>query len=54
LQALRPHFLCRFATGNTPADRQMPIASVVSRYYKKEKQRRDKAETEAQQTKKTS
>ena len=26
---LRPHFLCRFTTGNSPANRQMPIASVV-------------------------
>ena len=35
LQSLRPHFLCRFTTGNTPADRQNPIASVVSGYSKK-------------------
>ena len=29
-QSLRPHSLCRCATVNAPANRQMPIASVVS------------------------
>jgi hypothetical protein len=23
-QSLRPHFLCRYTTGNSPADRQSP------------------------------
>jgi len=27
---LLPHSLCRFTTANAPANRQMPIASVVS------------------------
>src|ERR1035437_3080408 len=35
LQVFLPHSLCRRATVNTPAKRQMPIASVVSGYYKK-------------------
>ena len=32
---LLPHSLCRFTTANAPANRQMPIASVVSGYSKK-------------------
>ena len=34
---LLPHSLCRFTTANAPANRQMPIASVVSGQCKKEK-----------------
>jgi hypothetical protein len=29
-RSLLPHFLCRSTTGNTSADRQMPIALAVS------------------------
>jgi len=32
---LLPHSLCRFTTANAPANRQMPIASVVSGHAKK-------------------
>ena len=32
---LLPHSPCRFTTANAPANRQMPIASVVRRYGKK-------------------
>ena len=32
---LLPHSLCRFTTANAPANRQMPIASVVSGKRKK-------------------
>jgi len=32
---LLPHSLCRCATANAPANRQMPIASVVSGNLKK-------------------
>jgi hypothetical protein len=34
---LLPHSPCRFTTANAPANRQMPIASVVSTNYKKKK-----------------
>ena len=34
---LLPHSPCRFTTANAPANRQMPIASVVSGNYKKQK-----------------
>ena len=34
---LLPHSLCRFTTANAPANRQMPIASVVSSHSKKRK-----------------
>jgi len=34
---LLPHSLCRSTTANAPANRQMPIASVVSSYGKKNK-----------------
>jgi len=34
---LLPHSLCRFTTANAPANRQMPIASVVSSKPKKRK-----------------
>ena len=34
-RVLRPHSLCRFTTANAPANRQMPIASVVSGKCKK-------------------
>ena len=34
---LLPHSLCRCATVNAPANRQMPIASVVMAYSKKRK-----------------
>ena len=34
---LLPHSLCRFTTANTPANRQMPIASVVMCKCKKRK-----------------
>ena len=43
-QSLRPHSLCRFTTANAPANRQMPIASVVTnKPKKKEKEDRDRA-----------
>jgi len=32
---LLPHSLCRFTTANAPANRQMPIASVVSSNFRK-------------------
>jgi len=35
---LLPHSLCRFTTANAPANRQMPIASVVSTNTKKNKE----------------
>jgi len=35
LAVLIPHSLCRSTTANAHANRQMPIASVVSRNYKK-------------------
>jgi len=35
--ALLPHSLCRSTTANAPANRQMPIASVVSSKHKNEK-----------------
>jgi len=35
---LLPHSLCRFTTANAPANRQMPIASVVRRQLKKTKE----------------
>src|ERR1035437_444234 len=34
---LLPHSPCRFTTANAPANRQMPIASVVMRHSKKKK-----------------
>jgi hypothetical protein len=34
---LRPHSLCRSTTANAPANRQMPIASVVRGQDKKKK-----------------
>ena len=34
---LLPHSLCRSTTANAPANRQMPIASVVSKHTKKTK-----------------
>jgi hypothetical protein len=37
--ALLPHSLCRFTTANAPANRQMPIASVVSKHNKKKRRR---------------
>ena len=36
-QVLLPHSPCRFTTANAPANRQMPIASVVMRHSKKGK-----------------
>jgi len=39
---LLPHSPCRFTTANAPANRQMPIASVVSSNYKKQKKTRQK------------
>ena len=36
-QVLRPHSPCRSATVNTPANRRMPIASVVRQHSKKRK-----------------
>ena len=35
---LLPHSLCRGATANAPANRQMPIASVVMGKRKKKKE----------------
>ena len=35
LEVLLPHSLCRSTTANAPANRQMPIASVVRRHSKK-------------------
>ena len=46
-QSLRPHFLCRSTTGNTSADRQMPIALVVSTNFKKENTMTDEEMIEA-------
>jgi len=34
---LLPHSLCRSTTANAPANRQMPIASVVRRHSRKKK-----------------
>jgi len=34
-QVLRPHSLCRSATVNTPTNRQMRLALVVSGNFKK-------------------
>ena len=34
---LLPHSPCRFTTANAPANRQMPIASVVMGSYRKKK-----------------
>jgi len=36
LAVLLPQSLCRWATVNAPANRQMPIASVVMGHFKKE------------------
>jgi len=36
-RSLLPHSLCRFTTANAPANRQMPIASVVRHNSKNEK-----------------
>ena len=36
---LLPHSPCRSTTANAPANRQMPIASVVSGKHKKQKKR---------------
>jgi hypothetical protein len=46
---LLPHSLCRSTTANAPANRQMPIASVVSGKFKKQLN----AESETNATKKT-
>jgi len=40
-QSLLPHSLCRFTTANAPANRQMPIASVVVVHFKKDQLHRD-------------
>ena len=40
LEVLLPHSLCRSTTANAPANRQMPIASVVRCNPKKEKRLR--------------
>jgi len=37
LEVLLPHSLCRSTTANAPANRQMPIASVVRRHFRKKK-----------------
>jgi len=39
---LRPHSPCRRATVNAPANRQMPIASVVRGSRKKKENRKEK------------
>ena len=36
-RVLLPHSLCRFTTANAPANRQMPIVSVVMGYSRNEK-----------------
>jgi hypothetical protein len=49
---LRPHSLCRFTTANAPANRQMPIASVVgSKPKKKERKETNTAATIAENEK---
>ena len=45
LPVLLPHSLCRCATVNAPANRQMPIASVVSVHAKKTADRQIDNET---------
>jgi len=40
LEVLLPHSPCRFTTANAPANRQMPIASVVMGSYRKKKNMR--------------
>jgi len=40
---LRPHSPCRSATVNTPANRRMPIALVVSSRPNKKKRKNNKA-----------
>jgi hypothetical protein len=42
LEVLLPHSLCRSTTENAPANRQMPIASVVTKHAKKKKKDRKK------------
>jgi len=37
---LLPHSPCRFTTANAPANRQMPIASVVMGSFKNEKEKK--------------
>jgi hypothetical protein len=37
---LLPHSPCRFMTANAPANRQMPIASVVTNKLKKKEENR--------------
>ena len=36
---LHPHSLCRSTTANAPANRQMPIASVVRRHFRKKRKK---------------
>jgi len=38
---LLPHSLCRSTTANAPANRQMPIASVVRGHFRKKKNIRE-------------
>ena len=42
LEVLLPHSPCRFTTANAPANRQMPIASVVMGHFRKIKTQHEK------------